>query len=90
MIHSIPELPDSKKGGDHWPNHFNRIAEEIKSLDHGTIVLVAAGILGKVYCAQAKAAGLYAIDIGAIADWFCNNKTRRIFNDKNYGSEFLI
>jgi hypothetical protein len=86
----IPQLPDTKKEGSHWPNYFIKISEDINKIDSGSVVLVGAGVLGKIYCNLAKNRGLFAVDIGAIADWFCGTKTRAVFNDKSYGKDFLI
>ena len=41
-------------------------------------VLVAAGVLGKVYCARIRAAGGIALDVGSAADHWCGHATRTI------------
>lgn len=66
---------DSFLAGDHFANHFQRINEELRS-DPGNIVLVAAGFLGKAYCATAKASCAVAIDIGSLADYWVGINTR--------------
>jgi len=86
----IVELPHHKKGDGHWPIVFEKIAGEIKRVPENSLVLVAAGVLGKIYCGLAKQAGSFAVDIGALADWFCGDKTRTLFKTKTFGQDFLI
>ncbi len=52
----------------HFPNAMERILKDIKMLPPNTVVLVAAGLLGKKYCSVAKQNGCVAIDIGSIAE----------------------
>lgn len=61
--------------GDHFEDHFERINSEIKQ-DPGDIVIVAAGFLGKAYCATAKSASSVSIDIGSLADYWAGVNTR--------------
>ena len=66
---------DGLLAGDHFADHFQRINEELRR-DPGAIVVVAAGFLGKAYCATAKAASAVAIDIGSLADFWVGVNTR--------------
>ncbi len=44
----------------------------------GTLVLVGAGFLGKIFIARAKAKGAVALDVGAMLDYFAGFKTRSL------------
>jgi hypothetical protein len=61
--------------GDHYMDHFERINKLLKQ-DPGSIVLVAAGFFGKIYCATAKSASSVALDIGSLADYWVGMNTR--------------
>ncbi|WP_410824780.1 methyltransferase domain-containing protein, partial [Methylobacterium oryzisoli] len=63
--------------GTHWPDRYREIMAALASrrLD-GMLFLVAAGILGKLYCSQIRRSGGVAIDIGSIADGWAGASTR--------------
>lgn len=61
--------------GDHLEHFFAPISEKCKAME-GQVVLVAAGFLGKIYCALIKEAGGVAIDIGSLADFWAGYSTR--------------
>lgn len=61
--------------GDHFEHYFETISEKCRELN-GQVVLVAAGFLGKIYCALIKEAGGVAIDIGSLADYWAGYSTR--------------
>lgn len=65
-----------KKTEPHWPNRYNSVLKEIDELPKNTLVLVAAGILGKAYCTATKLSGNSAIDIGHVADIWDGKLTR--------------
>lgn len=44
----------------------------------GTLVLVASGSIGKIFCATAQRAGGVALDVGAMIDYWVGLKTRSI------------
>jgi hypothetical protein len=44
----------------------------------GTLVLVGAGFIGKIFCAEAQARGAIALDVGAMLDYFAGYKTRSL------------
>ena len=52
----------------HYPVHFNRIKSEINVKYPGMPYLVAAGLIGKSYCAEIQRQGGIALDIGALID----------------------
>lgn len=69
----IPEenrfLTSSITNGIHYPERFYEIENEIKNtVQEGCVVLVGAGILGKIYCSMVKKAGGIAIDVGSLMD----------------------
>jgi hypothetical protein len=45
-------------------------------VEPGDVVLVAAGLIGKIFVSEAKARGAVALDIGAMADYFAGRVTR--------------
>lgn len=66
----------SRAGSDrHFPDQFERLRRELE-VAPGDLYLVAAGVLGKIYCHWVKAAGGIAIDIGSLADHWCGHRTR--------------
>jgi len=60
----------------HWPNRYDELWEEIGVPQPGHLFLVAAGPLGKMYCARVKERGGVAFDIGSIADVWANVRSR--------------
>jgi hypothetical protein len=62
-------------GGDHYADHFASICDALRR-DPSPLVVVAAGFLGKAYCAVAKQAGSVAVDIGSLADHWAGHDTR--------------
>lgn len=63
----------------HFPTRYLEVGAFIN--DHvrrrpGVVVLVGAGVLGKVYCCWAKSAGAVAIDIGSVFDLWAGLRTR--------------
>ncbi len=60
----------------HFDGRFDELRGELASIRPGEAILVAAGILGKIYCAAIRQAGGIAIDIGSAADHWCGQETR--------------
>jgi hypothetical protein len=53
----------------HYPDRFNEIIEFIRNeINPQDVVLIGAGILGKIYCHEVKVAGGIAIDLGSLFD----------------------
>ena len=53
----------------HYPGVYRRILETIeRCIGPGDLVLVGAGILGKIYCDAIRSQGGVAIDIGSVID----------------------
>lgn len=78
---SIP-LEGSRRSGRNSPRHYPGVYEQVlKELDAdlaGTLVLVGAGLFGKVYCHAAKQHGAVAIDLGSGFDLLAGIRTRPI------------
>ena len=71
----------SRKGRmRHYPDVFERVLNGIDGSLAGTLVLVGAGIFGKVYCHVAKQHGAVALDLGSAFDVLAGIKTRPIHN----------
>lgn len=60
----------------HYPDFFENLRMELSSIERGQVFLVAAGMLGKIYCKWIKDAGGIALDVGSAADFWCGYKTR--------------
>ncbi len=71
-----PALPAALRTGRHFPEAFDRVLETLVVPMPGALFLVAAGLLGKLYCERIRVAGGIAIDIGAVADGWMGYNTR--------------
>jgi hypothetical protein len=68
---------DYAQGLRHWPQLFSMFPDWLRnSKPKGNLYLVGAGGLGKIYCAQIKAAGGIAFDIRSIFDGWAGLATR--------------
>lgn len=65
----------STGSGRHYPDRFNTLRHSL-DVRPGELYLVAAGVLGKIYCQWIKAAGGIAVDAGSVADHWCGHRTR--------------
>jgi hypothetical protein len=70
--------------GRHYPDVFESLREPLSRVPRGHVVLVAAGLLGKVYCDWIKVAGGIAIDVGSAADHWCGYTTRSLHETLAY------
>lgn len=80
--------PEMRYAGDdldpsasaHWPDRFRAIVDrEIPAAVVGrpaVVVLVGAGVLGKLYCAEIRRLGGIAIDVGSVMDLWSGLRTR--------------
>lgn len=81
-IHLVP--PERKfadrhgTASRHYPDRFEELRHDLARTRPGEVVLVAAGILGKAYCAWVRQAGGIAIDVGSAADHWCGRQTRTV------------
>jgi hypothetical protein len=64
----------------HWPEGFSEIMRGLDDIPTGSVFLVAAGGLGKIYCDRIKAKGGIALDIGSILDSWANVPTRKRYD----------
>ncbi len=71
-------LPDEARGhgGRHFPDVFDTVLASLRPARRGAVFLVAAGLLGKVYCARVKALGGIALDVGSVVDAWMGYDTR--------------
>lgn len=77
---SIPLEGDrrSRKSGMlHYPGVYEDVLKRLAGDHAGTLVLVGAGIFGKVYCHTAKRHGAVALDLGSAFDVMSGVKTRQ-------------
>jgi hypothetical protein len=70
-------LPPSA-GQSHFYNAFPIVLKQLNRDLRGKLVLVGAGLFGKVYCHAAKLSGAVAIDLGSAFDLLAGLKTRPI------------
>jgi hypothetical protein len=61
---------------EHYPGRFHELMSSLQVPVEGTVFLVAAGIVGKLYCARIKELGGIAIDIGSVADVWMGQRSR--------------
>jgi hypothetical protein len=61
----------------HYPEGLARLLGEIHDARvAGTVVLVGAGLLGKIVAGEARRAGGIAVDVGSLFDAWCGLRTR--------------
>jgi hypothetical protein len=60
----------------HWPDGYTEIMGQLEAIDPGSVFLVGAGMLGKIYCDRIKAKGGIALDIGSILDSWAHVPSR--------------
>lgn len=68
--------PNLLRGRGHFPARFDELMTALDVPFSGAVVLVAGGMLGKIYCARIRDRGGIAIDIGALADAWMGYATR--------------
>jgi hypothetical protein len=61
--------------GEHVPDRYRNIRSEL-DFPAGTLVLVGAGIPGKVYCQWLKESGCVAVDVGSVFDAWVGRASR--------------
>lgn len=67
------------EGDPHYPTQFNRVPRwmDVVAKDWpGSLLLVGAGVIGKVYCNWWRDRGGIAFDFGGVADIFAGKVTR--------------
>ena len=74
--HFSDNLDEAEK---HFPDRFFDIEKEIKKIvNPGSVVLIGAGILGKIYCDIVKNSGGIALDVGSLMDAIAKKDTRGV------------
>ncbi len=66
-------------GEPHYPNQFNKAARWLDVMQKdfpGSLLLVGAGVIGKIYCNWWRDRGGVAVDIGGVMDCFAGFVTR--------------
>ncbi|MEH8165584.1 hypothetical protein Q7I20_00285 [Aeromonas veronii] len=79
-VHIIPipgEFKFSSNHDSHYKNHFRNVMSQIENfVKPGDVVLIGAGILGKIYCDKVKEMDGIGIDIGSLFDAIAGEQTR--------------
>ncbi len=70
--------------GRHYPDFYQDLQGKLSGVRRGQVFLVAAGMLGKIYCKWIKEAGGIAIDVGSAVDFWCGYETRGLNEVSNY------
>ena len=78
----LPAAARRLTGAPHWPDRFHQLQREIDVPCPGAVFIVAAGLLGKIYCGWIKQRGGIAIDAGSVVDAWSGYDTRSgLFGD---------
>jgi hypothetical protein len=64
--------------GSHFCSTFQSVRDRLGRDLRGKLVLVGAGLFGKVYCHEAKLSGAVAVDLGSAFDVLAGLKTRPV------------
>jgi hypothetical protein len=72
----LPGTSTPGGGTGHFPNRYTEILANLTVPRPGAVYLVAAGLLGKIYCSHIKQRGGIAIDVGAVVDAWMGFDTR--------------
>ena len=72
----LPSAQAARAIDRHFPVAYERLIAGLEVPRPGCVFLVAAGLLGKVYCARIKALGGVALDVGALVDAWMGFDTR--------------
>ena len=72
----LPSAEASRAAGKHFPTIYETLLATLEVPRPGCVFLVAAGLLGKIYCARIKALGGIALDVGALVDAWMGFDTR--------------
>jgi len=71
----------------HWPQGYRRVLAAMADVEPGELVLVGAGVLGKVYAEAARQRGGVAVDLGSVLDGWAGVMSRpgRITDGAEFG-----
>ena len=67
----------------HYRKTFPRVLDALRADLRGTLVLVGAGLLGKIYCDAARNSGAVALDFGSGFDILAGVSTRPVHSKVN-------
>lgn len=73
-------IGDAAAQGQHYPEVFHRVMDDLDRPLNARLFIVAGGILGKFYCERIRASGGVAIDVGSVADSWVGAETRPTFD----------
>lgn len=74
----------------HFGHRFGEICRFLQRDLSGHLVLVGAGLFGKIYCDLAARRGAVALDLGSLFDVLCGLRTRPVFNRYNFANAAWI
>ena len=83
LVPGEARLPSTGSPGmRHFPDRFQQVMADLNVPRRGAVFLVAAGLLGKIYCHRVRELGGIAIDVGSVADAWMGFGTRPgLYND---------
>lgn len=86
MVGVPDKYVDANTSGAHVPRRYRTIKSDLK-FPEGSLVLVGAGIPGKVYCQWLKEMGCVAIDVGSVFDAWIGKASRPRILESRFGVE---
>ena len=76
-------LGEATTNGEHYPQRFLQLQEELSRPHNGRLFLIAGGLLGKLYAITVRRYGGVAVDIGSVVDAWGGYATRPGFQKGN-------
>jgi hypothetical protein len=77
----LPEAVRGRSMGPHFPDRYHEIMTGLQVPRTGSVFLVAAGLLGKIYCHRIQQLGGVGLDVGSIVDAWMGFDTRPDANE---------
>ncbi len=96
IVYNVPEevkfAKDKNSVSRHYPERFEELRNTLIVSKAGTLFLVGAGPLGKVYCQWIKEKRGIALDIGSVFDAWAGLNTRRYMEDSegNFDNKYAL
>jgi hypothetical protein len=96
IVYNVPEevkfAKDKNSVSRHYPERFEELRNTLIVPKAGTLFLVGAGPLGKVYCQWIKEKGGIALDIGSVFDAWAGLNTRKYMEDSegNFDNKYAL
>ena len=66
----------TSSAGNHYPQRYEELCDEIDVAYPGEVFLVGAGFLGRIYCDIIRQRGGIALDVGSAFDYWMSYRTR--------------